>query len=155
MDTNQNAEQKQAAATKVNKEWQLANNNDIHSYLGIQLLHVQGINVLPSERDCWSTNSSLGVKQVQDIMSRTRYLKINQYLHFNDSSKAKPRGHAQHDKLFHIRPLINKPTDTFASAYAPNRENAIDEALIKFKGCLAFKQYMPVKPAKRGIKVWL
>lgn len=107
------------------------------------------------QADCWSTNSFLGVKQVQDIMSRTRYLKINQYLHFNDSSKAKPRGHAEHDKLFHIRPLINKLTDTFASAYAPNRENAIDEAFIKFKGCLAFKPYMPLKPTKRGIKVWL
>lgn len=152
VETNRNAEQKQAAANKVNKDWQLAN-NDIRSYLGIRLL--QGIKVLPSERDYCSTNSFLGVKQVQDIMSRTRYLKINQYLHFNDSSKAKPRGHAEHDKLFHIRPLINKLTETFAKAYAPNRENAIDEGLIKFKGRLAFKQYMPLKPAKRGIKVWL
>ena len=57
--------------------------------------------------------------------------------------------------LFHIRPLISKLTETFAEAYAPNRENAIDEGLIKFKGRLAFKQYMPLKPAKRGIKVWL
>lgn len=153
VETNWNAEQKQAAANKVDKDWQPANNKDIHSYLGIRLL--QGIKVLPSERDYWSTNSFLGVKQVQDIMSRTRYLKINQYLHFNDSSKAKPRGHAEHNKLFHIRPLINKLTDTFAEAYPPNRENAIDEGLLKFKGHLAFKQYMPLKPAKRGIKVWL
>lgn len=51
--------------------------------------------------------------------------------------------------------MIKKLTDTFAAAYAPNRENAIDEGLIKFKGRLAFKQYMPLKPAKRGIKVWL
>lgn len=153
VETNRNAEQKQAAANKVDKDWQPANNKDIHSYLGIRLL--QGIKVLRSERDYWSTNSFLGVKQVQDIMSRTRYLKINQYLHFNDSSKAKPRGHAEHNKLFHIRPLINKLTDTFAEAYPPNRENAIDEGLLKFKGHLAFKQYMPLKPAKRGIKVWL
>ena len=88
-------------------------------------------------------------------MSRTRYLKINQYLHFNDSSKAKPRGHEDYDKLFLIRPLINRLNETFHNAYSPSKENAVDEGLIKFKGRLAFKQYMPLKPAKRGIKVWL
>ena len=154
-ETNRNAEQKQAAVNKIDKDWQPVNNNDIRTYLGIRLL--QGIKVLPSERDYWSTNLFLGVKQVQvqDITPRIRFLKINQYFHFNDSSKAKPRGHAKHDKLFHIRPLINKFTETFRAAYNPNRENAIDEGLVKFKGRLAFKQYMPLKPAKRGTKVWL
>ena len=66
-----------------------------------------------------------------------------------------PEDEHEHDKLFHIRPLINKFTKTFRTAYNPNRENAIDEGLVKFKGRLAFKQYMPLKPAKRGIKVWL
>lgn len=36
----------------------------------------------------------------------------------------------------------------------PNQENAIDEGLVKFKGKLGFKQYMPMKPIKHGIKVW-
>lgn len=29
------------------------------------------------------------------------------------------------------------------------------ERLVKFKGQLGFKQYMPMKPIKRGIKVWM
>ena len=32
---------------------------------------------------------------------------------------------------------------------------AVDEALIKFKGRLGIVQYMSLKPAKRGIKVWM
>ena len=31
----------------------------------------------------------------------------------------------------------------------------MDEAMIKFQGRSSFKQYMPAKPIKRGIKVWV
>ena len=88
-------------------------------------------------------------------MPRTRYLKINQYLHFNNSNKVKPRGQKDYDQLFLIPPLINKLDETFHNAYSPSKENSVDEGLIKLKGHLAFKQYRPLKPAKRGIKVRL
>ena len=32
---------------------------------------------------------------------------------------------------------------------------SIDEGLIKFNGRLSFKQYMPKKPNKFGIKIWM
>ena len=32
---------------------------------------------------------------------------------------------------------------------------SIDEGLLKFNGRLSFKQYMPMKPDKFGIKVWM
>ena len=31
----------------------------------------------------------------------------------------------------------------------------MDEGLVKFNGRLSFKQYMPMKPDKFGIKVWM
>ena len=31
---------------------------------------------------------------------------------------------------------------------------SVDEAMIKFQGRSSLKQYMPMKPIKRGIKVW-
>jgi hypothetical protein len=34
-------------------------------------------------------------------------------------------------------------------------ETSIDEAMIAFSGRLGFKQYMPLKPTKWGIKVWI
>ena len=35
-----------------------------------------------------------------------------------------------------------------------HRAQSIDEAMVKFKGRLKFLQYMPLKPVKRGIKIW-
>lgn len=55
----------------------------------------------------------------------------------------------------HICRLINRLAETLAAQYMPNQENAIDEGVVKFKGQLGFKQYMPMKPIKRGIKVWM
>ena len=37
----------------------------------------------------------------------------------------------------------------------PDKENSIDEAMIKFRGTVAFRQYLPAKPTKYGIKVWV
>ena len=36
----------------------------------------------------------------------------------------------------------------------PTNEQAIDEHMIKFKGQHSMKQYMPLKPIKRGFKMW-
>eukprot|EP00112_Aurelia_sp_Birch-Aquarium-sp1_P003705 Seg1416.9 transcript_id=Seg1416.9/GoldUCD/mRNA.D3Y31 product="PiggyBac transposable element-derived protein 4" protein_id=Seg1416.9/GoldUCD/D3Y31 len=38
--------------------------------------------------------------------------------------------------------------------HVPPRDVAIDEAMIAFEGRLGFRQYMPAKPTKYGIKVW-
>ena len=38
--------------------------------------------------------------------------------------------------------------------YHPHKEVAVDKAMIKFTGRSSVKQYMPMKPIKRGIKVW-
>jgi len=36
----------------------------------------------------------------------------------------------------------------------PHCEQAVDEAMIKYKGRTSLKQYMPMQPIKRGIKMW-
>ena len=37
----------------------------------------------------------------------------------------------------------------------PGKNITVDEGLVKFNGRLSFKQYMPMKSDKFGIKVWL
>ena len=37
--------------------------------------------------------------------------------------------------------------------YSPHREQAVDEAMVKYKGRTSLKQCMPMKPIKSGIKL--
>ena len=66
-----------------------------------------------------------------------------------------PRGEEGHDRLGKVRPLIDHLSTKFAEVYQPHRDIAVDEAMIKFQGRSSLKQYMPLKPTKRGIKVWV
>ena len=43
----------------------------------------------------------------------------------------------------------------FTDLYHPSRECAIHEAMVPYKGHSSLKQYMPNKPVKRGLKVWM
>ena len=53
-----------------------------------------------------------------------------------------------------MRPVIDNILEKCLTLYKPHRENAVDKAMVKFKGRSTLKQYMPLKPIKRGFKVW-
>ena len=54
-----------------------------------------------------------------------------------------------------IRPIIDRVNAECVAAYNPHREVTVDEAMIAFRGRLSFRQYLPAKPTKYGIKVWV
>ena len=62
---------------------------------------------------------------------------------------------SQNDWLAKVCPVITALQKSFLEAYKPHRENAIDEAMIKFKGRSSLKQYLPMKPIKCRFKVWV
>ena len=105
-ETNRNAEQKQRASGRQDKDWTPEDAADIPAYLAIRIL--QGIKTLPSERHHWSNNKYLKVKKVSDTMPHTQDMMMNEYLHFNDGARAVPRRVDCHDKLHQIRPLITR-----------------------------------------------
>ena len=65
------------------------------------------------------------------------------------------RNDPQFDKLYKVRPLINKLSETFETYFHPSECQSIDECMVKFKGRSSIKQYMPMKPAKCGYKAWV
>ena len=42
-----------------------------------------------------------------------------------------------------------------AECYKPGQNQTTDEDIIAFKGTLSYAQYLPAKPIKRKIKVWM
>ncbi|KAL8581934.1 hypothetical protein ACOMHN_010308 [Nucella lapillus] len=70
----------------------------------------------------------------------------------NDNSKEPPRDDPNRDRLYKIRPLV-KHLQEFQSVYTPDKYIAIDESLLLWKGQLVFKQYIPLKRARFGIRI--
>lgn len=126
---------------------------EIRAYLGFAIL--MGFNKVPDLYDYWSTNPIFHYFPVASRISRKRFLEIQRFLHFTDNETIIPRGDPGYDRLAKVRPVIEALQKSFLESYRPHRENSIDEAMVKFKGRSALKQYVPKKPTKRGFKVWV
>ena len=133
--------------------WKQVSIHELKAFLGFSVL--MGINHLPSIDDYWSKDPRLHYAPIADRIPRWRFREISRYLHFMDNDDLAPCGDPRHDRLGKVRPLIDYLSTKFASLYNPSQEIAVDEAMIKFQGRSSLKQYMPKKPIKRGIKVWV
>ena len=102
VETNRYAQQ--SIAVKTDPLWYETTADEIRTFFALNILF--GIKQLPEIHAYWSKNPFLGVPEVQKVFSRNRFMKISQYLHLNDKSKELPRGDANHDKLFKVRPLL-------------------------------------------------
>ena len=93
----------------------------------------------------------MGVRPIRDAMPRNRFLTILSKLHLNDNTKMNPN---DKDKLYKVRPLIESLNKRFRNIRSPGEYVSVDESMIRFKGRSSFKQYNPMKPIKRGYKLW-
>ena len=143
---------RQMMAVKADPAWRETNADEIRAFFAVNIMF--GIKQLPEVHSYWSKNPLLGAREIQKVFSRNRFKKVSQYLHVNDKNRELPRGDANHDKLYKVRPLLDSVVSSIRSEYRPTKNVSINEAMIPFKGRLGIKQYMPLKPVKRGIKVW-
>lgn len=115
----------------------------------VGLCMLMGILRLPSRHDYWRKSKLLLRTQFGTVMSRNRFDQIWRYLHLSDNA-----GDDGSDKLYKLRWFMNFLNDKFMTVYVPEGHFTLDESMIKFKGRLQFRQYMPAKPIKWGVKVW-
>ena len=54
-----------------------------------------------------------------------------------------------------MRPLIENLKIHYVKLYKISKQVSIDESMILFKGRSHLKQYNPMKPIKRGYKLWV
>ena len=102
----------------------------------------------------WSTDPVSTSPFFTSVMSRARFLQILRYLHFADNNLAPHHDSEEHNKLYKIQSFLNLVVARFQEVYSPHWQLAIDETLIKFKGKLHFRQFIPIKPGRFGIKAF-
>jgi len=74
-------------------------------------------------------------------------------LHFVDNSSDQTG--TDSDRIWKIRPVYDFLVDKFSSIFVPNRNLCIDESLLLWKRRLFFKQYIPKKRNRFGIKLFV
>ena len=131
-------------------KWTLVDVQTMKAFIG--LCFYMGITRKPKIADHWKQKFGLFRSQVNTIMSRDRFQLIWRYLHLYDSELLPQLG--QPDKLLKLRWLIEYLNKAFSQMYTTYGSVTIDESMVKFKGRLSFRQYLPSKPIKWGMKMW-
>ena len=116
------------------------NDHEMQAFVALQI--AMGLCSKPSVKDYWSkywlTNTKFG-----DVMSRTRYEKLNKILHFADNEAHLLADNDDYDPLYKVRALMDETEPLLESVYIPDRELSLDESIIKFKGRIFFNSIIP------------
>ena len=135
------------------EKWERVTSDNILAYFGIMV--IMGLVDRPSLHDYWKRDPLFYCPPIAERMARDRFLEIHRYLHFVDNSTITPPGEPGYDCLCKVRHILRMIENRFWILYNPSRECSIDEAMVPYKGRSSLKQYLPKKPVRRGLKVWM
>jgi hypothetical protein len=82
-------------------------------------------------------------------MERDHFIKILGLIHFSDNLESNSE-----DRLSKVRNALNLLVNSFRSTLRPGKEVVIDESMVPWRGRLFFRQYIPGKSHKYGIKLY-
>ena len=132
--------------------WEDTTEREMIAFLGFVM--ATSIHRVPQFNNIWSSDWVLGVPALASIFPRKRFWQLWTNLHLVDNTQAPDRSEPSFDRLYKLRPLLTILGQSFRGAYKPAQQISVDEAMVKFKGRSSLKQYMPMKPIKRGFKIW-
>lgn len=124
---------------------------EIRAFIG--LLYFCGVHKSShvNVRDLWATDGT-GLEIFHKTMSYKRFLFLSRCLRFDDIGTRVVR--KETDKLAPIREFFEDFLNNCQKYYTVGEYITIDEKLEAFRGKCSFRQYIPNKPARYGIKVF-
>lgn len=139
---NQNPEQERVNMSK----WIDLEKEELMKFLALSILmgHVRKGKL----EDYWSTSPMLSTPIFPKSMTRNRYRQILRFLHFTDNNVTSDH------PLKKLKSVIDHLKAKFATIIDPAEKLCIDESLLLWKGRLSFKQYLPLKRHRFGIKLF-
>jgi len=125
--------------------WKDVNIEELRIFLGLSIN--MGHVIKGNLQNYWSKDPLLS-PIFRQFMTRNRYLQILRYLHFTNNEEI-----IDHP-LRKIKPIIDLLNQQFSSTIKPGKNLCIDESLMLWKGRLKFKQFLPLKRHRFGIKLF-
>jgi hypothetical protein len=126
---------------------------DSEMFLFLAIIIQMGHDVRDTLKDYWSTAEQFATPFYSNTMKRDRFLHILRFLHFADNNTETDRNADSYDRLWKIRTIFDTLNDAYEKYYNPSEHLAIDEIIVKFKGRVVFRQYIPKKHKRFGIKI--
>ncbi|KAI7802694.1 putative piggyBac transposable element-derived protein 4-like, partial [Triplophysa rosa] len=135
---------------RVKASWKILDEIHLKAYIGLLIL--AGVFKSNGESTSSLWNAETGRAIFPATMSLESFHIISQIIRFDDKRTRLQR--RELDKLAPIRELWDKWVERLPLLYNPGLNVTVDERLVPFRGSCPFRQYMPNKPAKYGIKIW-
>lgn len=115
----------------------------------LTLLLWMGLVPIGSLKEYWSTTSQVyQFNFPHNMMSRNRFQELLTNIHFANNEDGDT------NRLARIKNLLSILQTKFQTLYVPTEDMVIDESVVPFRGRLIFRQYIPNKAHRYGIKVF-
>lgn len=105
-------------------------------------------------KDYWRKDEQFHTPFYSNTMVRDRFLHILRFLHFTDNNDAPNKEDPKYDRLWKLRKVFDSLNNKFSELYYPTEHLAVDEVIVKFKGKVIFRQYIPKKHKRFGVKIY-
>lgn len=141
-------------ARRYKRKWQPVDVTTMRAYYGVLLL--AGVYRSKGEdiTELWDDHNGRPIFRA--AMSLKKFQVINQCIRFDDKeTRTFTQDGNNRDKLRPIRDVFDRWVQRSRALYVPGKCVTVDEQLLPFRGRCPFIQYIPSKPAKYGIKIWI
>lgn len=135
------------------RKWVNATSDDMKRFIAM----VIGMGLVQHHdiQDYWSKDEMLETPFFGKTMPRNKFLLMLSLFHLNNNDNQVACGQDGYDPIFKIRRVYDHFKTKFNDLYYPGENLAIDEGMIAWRGNLSFRVYMPNKPDKFGVKLFM
>ena len=129
------------------KKWSSTNSEEIKQFLGLLLW--MGLVILGSLENYWSKKRIYQQAIPTSVLSRSRFQLLLSMIHFSDNATTQDG-----DRLAEIQPFINILESNLKNMFYPKKDVVIDKTLSPWRRRLIFRQSIPNKAQRYGIKMF-
>jgi len=129
-------------------DWHPTTAHEMKKLLG--LIFLMGTIKKPRIADYWSTDPTIATPVFNQTMKRDRFELLLKFWHFCNNEEL-----VENDRLFKLCHISELLISRFQALYTLERDVSIDESMVLWHGRLSFRQFIPGKRHKYGVKLYL